>query len=125
MWREKLNEAKLSKGVASKAIAEKAGLSEKTVSRILKGETMFPALDDVLAIASVLGISTKALFEETSSVIASEEMCELKKKYDEALEKIQRLEGEVSELKVELKHKSEIIELHDYYRKVIANKERP
>ena len=136
MWREKLVEVKKAKGIKTRQIAELSGVSEKTVARILSGETDRPYMDNLHDIAKVLGISLDDLFAENRTAQLSNESL------SSALEKIEKLSAEIDLVKAEnvilkdenailkakielleiqLKHKDEIIALHNYYNKLNNN----
>lgn len=133
MWREKLIELKKASGMKTKQIAEKARMSEKTVARILSGETDRPYMDNLYDIVSALGGSLDDLFAEgRMAQLASEELTS-------ALDKVEKLSAELELvttesailkdenavlkskndlLEMQIKHKDEIIALHNYYNKL-------
>lgn len=133
MWREKLVEIKKSKGIKTRQIAELSGVSEKTVARILSGETDRPYMDNLHDIAKVLEISLDDLFADSRTAQLSSE------NLTNALDKVEQLSAElelvraentilkdenivlkakVELLEMQLKHKDEIIALHNYYNKL-------
>jgi transcriptional regulator with XRE-family HTH domain len=133
MWREKLVEIKKSKGIKTRQIAELSGVSEKTVARILSGETDRPYMDNLHDIAKVLEISLDDLFAESRTAQLSSE------NLTNALDKVEQLSAElelvraentilkdesivlkakVELLEMQIKHKDEIIALHNYYNKL-------
>ena len=65
MWRDKIIEQKKQKNISTKTIAEKTKLSEKTIGRILKGETLFPSVDTVLDIGAA---DTDKVAEEIKAI---------------------------------------------------------
>lgn len=117
MWREKLIELKNASGMRTKQIAEKAKMSEKTVSRILSGETDRPYMDNLYDIVSALGGSLDDLFSEGSRAqLASAELIAVQNKADRLTEEntdlkntINSLTGEIERLRIKLEHKEEII----------------
>lgn len=133
MWREKLVEIKKSKGIKTRQIAELSGVSEKTVARILSGETDRPYMDNLHDIAKVLEISLDDLFAESRTAqLANEDI-------SSALNRVEQLSAELNLLRTEhtivkdentllkakidllemqIKHKDEIIALHNYYNKL-------
>jgi transcriptional regulator with XRE-family HTH domain len=133
MWREKLVEIKKSKGIKTRQIAELSGVSEKTVARILSGETDRPYMDNLHDIAKVLEISLDDLFAESRTAQLSSE------NLTNALDKVEQLSAElelvraentilkdenivlkakIELLEMQIKHKDEIIALHNYYNKL-------
>lgn len=128
MWREKIIEAKDKLHKSTKDLAEEAGVSEKTVYRILTGKTKCVHLDDVLTLGASVNLSPRELFEETSSFICEENITYLQKENEQLKAEIAELRGIVASitaenvtLKVEASHKDEIIALHNYYNKLKSN----
>ena len=117
MWREKLIALKNTSGMRTKEIAEKAKLSEKTVSRILSGETDRPYMDNLYDIVFALGGSLDDLFSEGSRAqLASTELITVQNKADRLAEenanlqsKLNALTAENDRLRLTLEHKEEII----------------
>ena len=117
MWREKLIELKDASGLKTKQIAEKAKMSEKTVARILSGETDRPYMDNLYDIVSALGGSLDDLFSEgCRAQLASAELIAVQNKADRLAEenadlknKVNSLSAELERLGLTLEHKEEII----------------
>lgn len=116
MWRDKILEAKAKKSISTKTIADISQVSEKTVSRILKGETPFPPIDRVLSIGAAVGLSERELFSESNLVVANEDLVLLQTELAQLMDKCVRLEAEnVSlsdendRLRTKLAHKDEIL----------------
>ena len=109
MWKDKILEAKAAKGISTKVIAEKTKLSEKTVARILKGETLFPSVDTVLDIGAAVGLSERELFSETNLVVANDDLVRLQTEIASLMDKCVRLEDENDRLRTSLSHKEEIL----------------
>ena len=135
MWLDKLKELKQEKKMSAKQIAEGTHLPERTVSRIFSGDTDNPYVDTVYRIVSFLGGSLDDLFAEGSAVIGNlnlkalqDELDVLKAErdvlaaeYSIAKDKVVTLTAENDLLKMQLKHKDEIISLHNYYNKLKTN----
>ncbi len=142
MWRDKIIEARIAKSIPIKVLADKTKMSEKSVTRILKGETPFPPIDRVLALGEAVGFSERELFSEENLVIPNEELVslqtelsELKDKCDQLTDEIVQLKKEVVSLATEndtlrmklahkeeiLAHKEEIITLHKSLQKFQSN----
>ena len=70
MWLEKIAEAKKAQGLATKTMAEKSRmhLTERTITRILHGETRAPKIDVILDIGATVGLTAQQLFAETDMV---------------------------------------------------------
>ena len=121
MWRDKIIEARVAKGITIQALAEKTKMSEKSVTRILNGTTEFPPIDKVLALGIAVGLSERDLFME-----ANLELADLRDKCDHLTGEIVRLTDNIVALNAEndtlrtklahkeeiLAHKDEIIQLY-------------
>lgn len=139
MWLDNLKELKKEKGMSAKQIAEKTNLPERTVNRILSGDTDNPYVDTLHRIVTVLGGSLDDILADTKVVVATESLVEVKETLEEVkgtanvmeaerdLIKIENerlkvenanMATELQLLKRELQHKDEIIALHNYYNKL-------
>ena len=135
MWLENLKELKKKTGMSSKQIAEMTHLPERTVSRIFAGESDHPYADTLDRIVKALGYDLGDIFADTEVIVASPRLVEIKECVDvvEAERdlttaenailkaKVDALQAEVDMLKLEVKHKDEIIALHNYYNKLKPN----
>ena len=141
MWLENLKELKARTGMSSKQIAEKENLCEKSVGRVFSGEAKNPGVDLVRRIIHALGGSWHEIFAESGAVIGSQDLATLQAEVNRLIEendlltqnlniatldlavqkdKVTALEAESELLKMQLKHKEEIIALHNYYGTVIG-----
>lgn len=132
MWLDNLKELKRNTNLSSKQIAEKTKLPERTVNRILSGETDHPRVDTLHLIVTALGGSLNDIFADTNVVVATEKLVEVKEAVEVveaeknlALRELEALrakttaqETEIQLLKERLQHKEEIIALHNYYNKL-------
>lgn len=109
MWRDKIIEQKKQKNISTKTIAEKTKLSEKTIGRILKGETLFPSVDTVLDIGAAVGLSERELFSEAHLVVGNDDLVRLQTEMASLMDKCVRLEDENDRLRTKLAHKEEIL----------------
>lgn len=121
--------------MSSKQIAEKTNLPERTVTRILSGETDHPYVDTVFIIVTALGGTLNDIFADTKVIVATDELVEIKENVDvveaerdlilvenEMLKtKVTALTTEIELLKKELQHKEELLALHNYYNKLKPN----
>jgi transcriptional regulator with XRE-family HTH domain len=135
MWLDNLKELKKKTGMSAKQIADKTNLPERTVNRILAGETDHPYADTLDLIVKALGYDLGDIFADTKVVVATDELVEIKEAVDvveaerdltlvenEMLKtKITALTTEIELLKKEIQHKDEIIALHNYYNKLKPN----
>lgn len=130
MWLENLKDLKKKAGMSTKQIAEKANLPERTVSRILAGETDHPRIDTLGLIVDALGITLQDIFADTNVIVATEKLVEIKEvaevveaerdviavENDMLKAKNSALTTEIELLKKELAHKEELLALHNYYK---------
>ena len=128
MWLDNLKNLKKEKGMSTKQIVEKTGLPEKTVSRILSGDTDNPYVDTLHRIVTALGGSLDDILADTKSVVASPTLAEAKENADalkientELKEAVALLTKEIEMLKIELKYKDKLLELHEFYSKFIPH----
>ena len=136
MWLDNLKELKKKAGMSSKQIAEKTNLPERTVCRILAGETEHPYADTLDLIVKALGnYDLGDIFADTKVIVATDDLVEIKESVDiveaehdrilvenEMLKaKNSALTMEVELLKKELQHKEELLALHNYYNKLKQN----
>lgn len=131
MWLDNLKELKSSKGMTAKQIADRSGLPERTVKRVLSGDTANPYLDTLQRIATALDSSLDAILADTKAVVGTEGLATLQAEVTRVtaeLElvtaenvilkgKVDTLTAENDLLRMKLEHKEEIIALHNYYIK--------
>ena len=117
--------------MTTKQIADKTGLPEKTISRILSGETDNPYVDTIHRIATALDSSLDEIFADTKVVVASQTLAEIKEDADAikaerdtlaaenlALKnEIGALTCEITMLQKDIQHKDELLALHNFYNK--------
>ena len=132
MWLDNLKELKKEKGVTNKQIAEKTLLPERTVNRIFSGDTDNPYVDTLHRIVSALGGSLDDILADTKMVVGTEKLVTLQENVDVVTaerdlivaenailkDKVQTLTAELDLIKMQLKHKDEIISIHNYYNKL-------
>ncbi len=135
MWLDNLKELKKAKGLTAKQIAERTNLPERTVNRILSGDTDNPYVDTLHRIVSVLGGSLDDILADTKVVVGEKNLVILQENVDAVTaerdlvnaenailkDKVATLTAENDMLKMEIKHKDEIIALHNYYNKLKPN----
>ena len=135
MWLDNLKELKKAKGMSAKQIAEKTNLPERTVNRIFSGDTDNPYVDTLHRIVSVLGGSLDDILADTKVVVGEKNLVTLQENVEVATaerdlmaaenailkDKVATLSAEIDMLKMQLKHKEEIIALHNYYNKLKPN----
>ena len=131
MWLDRLIELKKKTGMSNKQIADKTFMSEKTVHRIFNGENDNPHYDTLDRIARALGSTIEYICSDSNVVIGDESLVSLQEKLnvisaerdlisaENAIlkDKVTSLTAELDLLNMQLKHKEEIIALHNYYIK--------
>lgn len=146
MWLDNLKELKKKTGMSSKQIADKTNLPERTVVRVFSGDTTNPYVDTLHRIVTVLGGSLDDILADTKVVVGEENLVELQENVEVVTaerdqitaerdliiaerdlltaenailkDKIVTLTAEIDLLKMQLKHKEEIVALHNYYNKL-------
>ena len=72
MWRERIIEAKKAKGISTKTMSELTmHIPERTIIRLLNGETDNPYVDTVLEVGASVGLTPQEIFSETSFIANS------------------------------------------------------
>ena len=131
MWLENLKNLKKKTGMTSKQIAERSGLSERTVARVFSGEKDSHYADTLSRIATALGSTLDEVLGDTKAVVGTQELVVLTDAVDTATAEIEMLKAEVRVLqdkvaslmaendllRLKLEHKEEIIAIHNYYIK--------
>lgn len=139
MWLENLKELKKQSKMSAKQIADKTNIPQRTIERIFAGETDHPYADTLDIIVKALGADLGDVFTDTKVIVATDELVGIKESVDvveaerdlilvenEMLKtKNAALTTEVELLKNELKHKDEIIALHNYYKSLISGMTKP
>lgn len=136
MWNERIIEAKKAQNITPKMMAERTHghLPERTINRILSGETPNPRIDTIIELGAAVGLTPQELFADTNILAATENLVEIKENANmveaerdltiaenEMLKaKVSALTTEVELLKKELQHKDELLALHNYYKSVIS-----
>jgi transcriptional regulator with XRE-family HTH domain len=134
MWLDTLKELKKEKQMSAKQIAEKANMSERTVSRIFSGDTDAPYVDTLQRIAAALDASLDDILGDSKAVVGTKNLATLQEEVDRltaenemltakntVLEsKVTSLSSEIDMLRLKLEHKEEIIALHNMYGAVLG-----
>jgi transcriptional regulator with XRE-family HTH domain len=135
MWLDNIKELKKAKGMSTKQIADATKLPERTVTRIFSGDTDNPYVDTLHRIVTVLGGSLDDILADTKVVVGDTNLVTLQENVDVVTaerdlitaenailkDKVATLTAENDMLKMQLKHKEEIIALHNYYNKLLPN----
>jgi transcriptional regulator with XRE-family HTH domain len=120
-WRIRLREQREKAKMSNKQIADKVDASEKTIIRLFTGEAKNPGTDLVNRVIHALGTTWSEIFGESGAVIGGQDLVALQAEVDRFRLDIVALKAENDILKMELKHKDEIIALHNYYNKLKPN----
>ena len=138
MWRERILEAKKKLGISTKTIAERTmHHPERTIIRLLNGETENPYVDTILEVGAAVGLSPQEIFSESNLVLGDKDLITLQSELDVvkaerdllATEKsilsdrVASLTAEVDFLKMKLDHQEEILNLHNYYQALLKKGE--
>ena len=132
-WLINLNNVRIEADLSIKQIAESINESEHLVYRIFAGDAKNPSVNVVRKIIRATGTSVAEIFEESGAVIADESVVTLLNRVDTlsaenellranlgVLEvKANALSAENDSLRIEIKHKEEIIAIHNYYNSLL------
>ena len=132
MWLDKLKDLKKKSGMSTKQIADKAKMSERTVTRIFSGETYAPGIDKLRDIVYAMGGSLDDILDESDFHLPTPlaealkaENTTLQNAVNDLTDENVRLKdenvalkSEIDRLRLILEHKEEIISLHNYYNKL-------
>jgi transcriptional regulator with XRE-family HTH domain len=139
MWRDNLIELKKEKHLSTKQLAELSNLPEKTVARVLSGQTANPYIDTLDRLATALGCTIGDILAGTKTVVGDTNMSTLQEQLnllttehakvvaerDLAVaeinvltDKVSTLNAEISLLNMKIMHKDELLALHNYYNKI-------
>lgn len=120
MWRDKIVEARTLKKVSNKYIADYAHVSEKTIIRLLNGETLFASIDLVLKAGEAVGLNAVELFNETNAIVSNDELLALQERLASSEIELAKVKSELGDLthsnellKVKLGHCEKIIALQE------------
>ena len=117
-------------GLTQKQLAEKSQVSEKTISRMLTTPDYRPSIETTTRVTQALNITMLELYAETDVVLVRKDVLadleETKRFVDECKalstenvslrEELLELKKMNDDLKTELKHKDEIIAIHESYK---------
>mgnify|MGYP003291110900 CR=1 FL=1 len=132
MWLDNIKELKQMKGMTIKQIADETKLPEGTIKRIFSGDTDNPYVDTLHRIVVALGGSLDDILADTKMVVGTHNLATLQENLDTVTaerdllaaenailkDKVATLGSENDMLKMEIRHKDEIIALHNYYNKL-------
>lgn len=102
MWRDRILEAKRAKNITTKSMADFTGMTEKTISRMLNGETKDPYVGNVIMLGASVGLSPMEIFSETGLVVGSQDLATAQAEVDRLTAELADRDAEVSRLKSEV-----------------------
>ena len=98
MWLDRINQIKNEKGFKTRTLAERTNLPERTIARILSGETEHPYIDTILSIINALECSLEEIFIDTKAVISNNDLMILQDKINALTKERDDLINEKNEL---------------------------
>ena len=110
MWIDKVKEAKkkLDMSYREISIATNGKLSERDVTRLIKGEYKKPFVDDVIALGAAVKLTARDLFEEASIVVetteTAQESARIKSENERLASEVEKLTTEVKSLEKDISH---------------------
>ena len=128
MWLDKLNAMKKSTDTKTKTLADAIHRSERTVGRMLSGESSID-MTDLQTMVSVMGGTLDDIFDGSDMRLPRPEVETLKKQIEALTDEIgilnaenamlrdknTALDTENDKLRLTLAHKEELLALHSYY----------
>ena len=138
MWHTNLLNLIEKSKLNNRQIAERGNLPYETVKRVVSGKTLNPYIDTLERFAVALNCKLSDILLDTK-IVGEEEILNLKEQIESltanieqltveknlliaekaiSKDKITLLNSEIDLLKLQLKHKDEIIAIHNYYNKL-------
>lgn len=132
MLSERIKELKKEKGLTTKDLVRLSNLPERTVIRVINGETKTPYADTLLGLAKALGVELSELLGDSDLVVGNKNLKQLQDKLDLVTSELEivkaeneilknktaTLSAELDLVKMELRHKEELLAIHNYYTKL-------
>lgn len=133
MYFKRLEKAFADSKLTNKQLAERSQVSEKTIARMLSNPDYHASIDVLDRVSKTLNITMQELFAETDVVLIRKEVlvdleesrhfvdeCKtLSAENIELREKVIFLEKKNENLQTTLKHKDEIISIHESYKSLL------
>lgn len=120
MWRDRLVEIKKEKGMSTKVLAERSGVSEETINRMLHGKTDDPRVTTLSDLCDALGVELWEIFypRDAKTVFSQMENDALKAEIASLITENMSLKSKVETLRDKVDAlKDDIISTHNYYIK--------
>lgn len=119
MWIDRAKEAKKRLNMSNRdiSIATKGKLSERDVTKLLKGEYKRASFDDVIEVANALHLSLIDLLAETNTVlenaVAVEETSNIRKENEKLNTDVEMLNAKIECLEREISHLNALLSVKD------------
>lgn len=117
-WLNNLNDLKKNSGKTTAEIAKGCCMSERTISRIFRGETDNPTITTLIPIVNYLGGNLSELFADTCAIVGSTNLSTLQQEKNSLQADYDLLLAEKNLLKTEtntLKGRIELLEMKLMY----------
>ena len=135
MWLDNLKELKKDKGVTTKHLSDITKIPESTLKHIFAGDTDDPYVSTIHRIVVALGGSLDNILADTNAILAPQRIVEIKETAgvveaerdlilaENAIlkDKVATLTAELDMVKMQLRHKEELLAVHNYYNKIKSN----
>lgn len=142
MWLDNLKEIMKADNIKPKQLAERSNLPEKTVNRILSGQTANPYLDTLDRLAHALNCTIGDILAGTKAVVGDTSLTEMQAQIDELtakneelvaqlelaikdnaiqVDKVNVLTKELELTNIKLMYTEKLLATHDYYNKLVKD----
>ena len=101
MWKDRIIQEKERLRMSTKTIAEHTNghLPERTIARILSGETENPRIDTIIELGEAVGLTPKELFADTNVVVATESLVATSETLAQTTETLTEVKNVLEEVK--------------------------
>lgn len=141
-WLINLRDLKERSKKSCSQIAKEENMAERTVSRIISGESPNPGVDPIRRIIHACGGTWSEVFAESGAVIGGQDLVTLQAEVDRLTEEVARLtsslnianlelsvqkdkvsalESENKILCIKLEYEEKLVAVHNYYNKLKSN----
>lgn len=101
MWRDRINQEKYALNIDCKAMSERilGRISERTISRILSGETGNPRITTIIDLGEAVGLTPKEIFADTNVVAVPETLVATSETLAQTTETLTEVKNVLEEVK--------------------------
>ena len=101
MWKDRIIQEKERLRMSTKTMSEHTNghLPERTISRILAGETENPRIDTIIELGEAVGLTPKELFADTDVVVATESLVATSETLAQTTEALTEVKNVLEEVK--------------------------